>query len=105
MGKNPLMGILQGANKMGLDPMQMVARAVGQNNPMLGQLMQFATQHKGRNPNELKQLIVAEVQKAGGLSQDQLDGMISTAKKFGVSDAQIKEATALIDQHPDLLKK
>lgn len=41
---NPLKGILGSARKMGLDPMAMVANAVGQGNPMLGQLMKFATQ-------------------------------------------------------------
>ena len=71
---------------MGLDPMAMVANAVGQGNPMLGQLMKFATQYKGKSPNELKNLVVSEIQKAGGITQ-------------------VKEATSLIEQHPDLLKK
>lgn len=102
---NPLKGILGSARKMGLDPMAMAANAVGQGNPMLGQLMKFATQYKGKSPNELKNLVVSEIQKAGGITQDQLDGMINMAKRYGVNDSQIKEATSLLEQHPDLLKK
>ena len=98
-------GILGSARKMGLDPMAMVANAVGQGNPMLGTLMRFATQYKGKSPNELKSLVVSEIQKAGGITQDQLDGMINMAKRYGVNDSQIKEATSLLEQHPDLLKK
>lgn len=102
---NPLKGILNSAQRMGINPLNIAAGIVGQNNPMMGQLMRFATQYRGKSPNELKQLIVSEIQKAGGITQDQLNGMVSMAKQYGVNDAQIKEAMTLIEEHPDLIKK
>lgn len=102
---NPLKGILNSAQRMGINPLNIAAGVVGQSNPMMGQLMRFATQYRGKSPNELKQLIVSEIQKAGGITQDQLNGMVSMAKQYGVNDAQIKEAMSLIEEHPDLIKK
>lgn len=102
---NPLKGILNSARRMGINPLNIAAGVVSQSNPMMGQLMRFATQYRDKSPNELKQLIVSEIQKAGGITQDQLNGMISMAKQYGVNDSQIKEAMSLIEEHPDLIKK
>ena len=102
---NPLSGLMGMTRQMGINPMVAIANIIGQGNPMLGQIAQFATQYQGKDANEMKQLVIEEIQKAGGISQQQLDGIVAAAHKFSVSDAQIRETTALIDQHPELLKK
>lgn len=79
---NPLKGILGSARKMGLDPMAMVANAVGQGNPMLGQLMKFATQYKGKSPNELKNLVVMVYSDYYGYIPNDLTSYVNIAKAF-----------------------